>query len=467
MNMRNGEVHNAPIARCYATQLLRLDSGRGATVRDAGGRRYLDFSAGIAVNALGHGRRDLARIAAREMRRRIHVSNLFTTEPTVRLAARLVESTIGDSARTEGTRAAGKHAGSRRAGEPGDPARAGTGVSEAGHFSAVFFGNSGTEANEAALKFARLYARTMRGAGNHRLVSFTGGFHGRSMGALSTTANAAYREPFEPLIGGVEYLPYNDIDALDALDSTVAGVIVEPIQGEGGLDALTPEFAQALNDRCGAHDIVLIADEIQSGMGRSGELYACDTVGLVPDIVTLSKPLAAGLPLSATLIPERINAMLKPGDHGSTFGGGPVTCAVAERVWDNVSAPSFLERVREAGLRLTAGLEELATAHPIASGGVKGSGLLCGLALEVDSGHAKEAVTAIMAAAREAGLLILRSGSNVLRIAPPLTIRKREIDRGLDLLDSALERVEAEHPEWLSTQAQESALEAREHAKAR
>ncbi len=418
MDMSNGEVHQPPFARCYASQLLRIDSGRGATVRDAAGRRYIDFTAGIAVNALGHGRRDLARVAAREMRRRIHVSNLFATEPAVRLAEELVAS---------------------------------------GPFDACYFGNSGTEANEAALKFARLYALRTRGEGHHRIVSFTNGFHGRSMGALSATATRAYREPFEPLLPGVEYLPFNDAKALESLDDRVAAIVVEPIQGEGGLDSVTAEFASALNEVCRRYDILMIADEIQSGLGRSGRLYAGELSGLKPDIVTLSKPLAAGLPLSATLIPERVNRLLSPGDHGSTFGGGPVTTAVALRVWRTIREPRFLQRVQSAGERLAAGLERLAASHAIVAGGGTGAGLLRGLKLAVSPEQAKAATGEIMAAARVQGLLILRSGADVLRFAPPLTIADREIERGLDRLDAALETVEREHPEYAASPAKEPA----------
>ncbi len=409
MKMQDAVIHNPPFARCYSQELLRIDSGKGATLRDAAGRRYIDFTAGIAVNALGHGRRDLARIAAREMRRRIHVSNLFTTQPTVDLAGALVESgTTGNS----------------------------------GPFEACYFSNSGTEANEAALKFARLYRHRTKGEGHHTLVSFSRGFHGRTMGALSMTANAAYREPFAPLIGGVEFYDYNDMSGLEKLGPGVAAVIVEPVQGEGGLDQLSSEFAAALNEKCREHDILLIADEVQSGLGRTGNLYGSDLVGLKPDIVTLSKPLAAGLPLAATLIPKRVNELLKPGDHGSTFGGGPVTSAVALKVWNTVRQDRFLARVREAGTRLSTGLAGLVTNHPIASR-VKGAGLLRGLELQVDGDGGSSAVGDVLAAARARGLLVLKSGSSVVRIAPPLTIRNRDIDRGIALLDKALGDVES------------------------
>ena len=403
MNMQDAVVYNPPFARCYAQELLRIDSGKGATLRDAAGKRYTDFTAGIAVNALGHGRRDLARIAAREMRRRIHVSNLFTTQPTVDLAAALVES---------------------------------------GPFDACYFSNSGTEANEAALKFARLYRHRTKGEGHHKLVSFSRGFHGRTMGALSITSNAAYREPFEPLLGGVEYYAYNDVAGLETLGPDVAAVIVEPVQGEGGLDQLSSEFAAALNAKCREHDILLIGDEVQSGLGRTGHLFGSELVGLKPDIVTLSKPLAAGLPLAATLIPDRVNELLKPGDHGSTFGGGPVTSAVALKVWNTVRRERFLARVREAGTRLSTALASLVTKHPIAAG-VKGAGLLRGLELQVDGDGGSAAVGDVLAAARSKGLLVLKSGGAVVRIAPPLTISNRELDRGIALLDEALGDVES------------------------
>lgn len=394
-------ISNTKIAHCYANRAMVLTDGRGATVRDRTGRRYIDFTAGIAVNILGHGRRDLARIAAREMRRRIHASNLFASVPTVQLAAHLVAS---------------------------------------GPFAACFFGNSGSEANEAALKFARLYAHRTRGAGHHGIVSFSQGFHGRTMGSLSATHKASYREPFEPLVGGVRYLPFNDVSALAELDARTAGVIVEPIQGEGGLTAMSREFASALSETCREHDIVLIADEVQSGMGRTGRLYGSNTVGLAPDIVTLSKPLAAGLPLSATLIPERINELLSPGDHGSTFGGNPVASAVALRVWRELTRTGFLDRVVQAGERLEEGLQSISAQSPIL-GTPRGLGMLRGVPVETDGEPAPDLLGRIIEQARVEGVLILRSGTNMIRLAPPLNIRDRLLTDGLARLERAVEQV--------------------------
>lgn len=404
-------VSDTHIAHCYANRTMVLTDGRGATVRDRSGRRYIDFTAGIAVNILGHGRRDLARIAAREMRRRVHVSNLFASVPTLELASHLVAS---------------------------------------GPFAACFFGNSGSEANEAALKFARLYAHRTRGAGHHGIVSFSNGFHGRTMGSLSATHKAAYREPFEPLIGGVHYLPYNDVDALQELDERTAAVIVEPMQGEGGLTVMSGDFAAALNDICRVHDIILIADEVQSGLGRTGRLYGSHSVGLAPDIVTLSKPLAAGLPLSATLIPERVNALLSPGDHGSTFGGGPVVTAVGLKVWQEVTRRGFVDRVREAGEMIAEKLSDMSAKSDIL-GSPRGLGLLRGVPVETGGSDDGSVLGRIMEAARGEGLLILRSGSNVIRLAPPLNIRDRELTEGLARLERAVQQIEHEYHKEKST----------------
>jgi acetylornithine/N-succinyldiaminopimelate aminotransferase len=400
-----------PFPRNYASELLTLERGAGVYVEDADGTQYLDLGAGIAVNALGYGRADLAEIAHEQMLKLIHVSNLYTTRPALELGDKLIASTPSTGAK---------------------------------RFAAVHFGNSGAEANEAAIKYARLYAHQTRGAGHHRLLAFSNGFHGRTMGSLSVTPNPKYREKFEPLIPGVEFAPYNDPDALEkTLDETFAGVIVEVVQGEGGLRTMTREFAHALNELCEKHDVMLIADEIQTGLGRTGFLYGSESVGLDPDIVSLSKPLAGGLPLSATLIPPKINDLLHVGDHGSTFGGGPVTTAVARRVWDIVSDMEFLASIRVSAEHLQAGLERLQERFSFISG-LRGMGMLRGLAVEVASDRTPEVMTRILAVARENGLLVLKSGGNIIRIAPPLVITPDEIDRGLGLLEVSLSHIEEE-----------------------
>jgi acetylornithine/N-succinyldiaminopimelate aminotransferase len=256
------------------------------------------------------------------------------------------------------------------------------------------------------------------------------------MGALSATPNQKYREPYEPLLPGMEVSELNDSTALEAmLDETFAAVIVEVIQGEGGLRMVEPGFAQTLNRLCRELDVLLIADEIQTGLGRAGALFASELVGLEPDILCLSKPLAGGLPLSATVIPERVDELLHAGDHGSTFGGGPVTCAVAQHVVDVISDPVFLQAVADRAATLTRLLDEMVREVDVAVER-RGAGLLQGLVIAGDDPASR--VSDVMGSCREQGVLLLRSSSDVVRIAPPLTISNSELERGLSVLRAAL-----------------------------
>ena len=402
MQRHGALVTDHPMPGVFTPELLVLEHGEGCRLRDAAGRSYLDFGAGIAVNALGYGREDLAAAAAEQMRKLIHVSNLYATEPALALAERLIAS----------------------APERADIAR-------------VQFTNSGSEANETALKYARLLASRTGREGKHRIACFSGGFHGRTMGALSCTPTAKYQEPFAPLMAGVTALPFDDVDAVcAALDDSFCAVIVEVVQGEGGLDVMSERFADTLNQLCRRHAIMLIADEVQTGLSRTGELYASSLVGLEPDLITLAKPLGGGLPLAATLIPAPIDAQLHVGDHGTTFGGGPVTCAVGNLVWDTVAAPKFVAEVRSRGRYLRAGLGKLVDASP-RLGRVKGAGLLTGVTVtgEVEGAPA---IGKLVPALRDAGMLALRSGDDVLRLAPPLIISEAEIDEGLAIVESTL-----------------------------
>ena len=421
-----------PLAKCFAPEWLVIERGEGVWLIDAAGNRYLDFAGGIAVNALGYGREDLARVAAEQMRRLIHISNLFTTEPAIRLAQKMTERGIPGGAAADG-------------------------------FAAVQFMNSGAEANETALKFARLHALRRRGEGHHVLVSFSGAFHGRTLGALSVTPSAKYQDPFRPLVPGTEVLPYNDVAALENAFTLAcgggsagnggggacryAGLIVEVVQGEGGLASMTREFAAALNRLCRRHDVILIADEVQTGLARTGTFYACEGVGLEPDIVTLAKPLAAGLPLSAVLIPAKVNDLLHVGEHGTTFGGGPVTTALAGHVWDILTAPGFVEGVAKRGALLRERLQALAARFPFL-GEVRGRGLLAGL--EVVPAEAAKAglggpggdpLKAAVDGMRDRGLLLLRSGERFLRIAPPLVISEEEIGTGIAVMQRTFEEL--------------------------
>ena len=414
MNDESALVREHPLPNCFAPELLMIARGEGVWLEDRSGKRYLDFAGGIAVNALGYGRQDLADIARDQMLKLTHISNLFITEPTLELGRKMLKTTRELCGR---------------------------------EFQAVQFLSSGSEANETALKYARLYALRRKGPGAHKLLSFTGGFHGRTLGSLSVTPNAKYQDPFRPLLPGVESLQYNDVEALErTLDASFAGVIVEVVQGEGGLASMSRDFADALNRSCRKADAILIADEVQTGMGRTGDFYASLGVGLQPDLITLAKPLAAGLPLAAVLIPPEINSQIHLGDHGTTFGGGPVTTAVAGRVWDLLSQPEFIARVRETGAFLGERLRALAEEFPKACAGVRGKGLLRGVEIPTDTPGTGEPtapvtpspgpdpLTALVDELRGEGLLVLRSGSNVLRIAPPLVITPEELEAGIGIL---------------------------------
>jgi len=376
----------------YAAELLVVASGDGVRLTDAAGKRYLDFAGGIAVNALGYGREDLARAAYEQMLRLPHISNVFANEPALELAGRLRAT---------------------------------------GDWAAVFFGNSGAEANEAALKYARLYALRTKGPDHHRILCFSGAFHGRTFGALSCTPTAKYQDPFQPLVPGFSVAPYNDEAAIEStLEAGFAGVIVEVVQGEGGLTCMSPAFAATLNRLCRKHDVLLIADEVQTGLCRTGDLFASRGIGLAADLITLAKPLAGGLPLSAVLIPDKVNRLIHFGEHGTTFGGGPVTTAVALKVWDIVSQPSFAADVKAKGAYLGELLEGMRSRRA-SVGEVRGRGLLRGFTFTGD-------LAALVARLQERGLLVLRSGTDVIRIAPPLVISKEELAEGVNIIEEAL-----------------------------
>ena len=399
---------DTPFAHNYAREVLRITRGKGVYLWDADGNRYLDFGSGIAVNALGYGNKGLAKAVGRQMKRLVHVSNLYATPPGLELGYRLLEFASP----------MGRHP-----------------------FTGVHFGNSGAEANESAIKYARLYAHETRGPGHHKILSFEHAFHGRTMGALSATPKVTYRNKFEPLLPGFETVPYNDRTALEeTLDDTFAAVIVEVVQGEGGLTPIRPGIVDTLNESTARHDVLLIADEIQTGLGRLGGYFGCTTAGLTPDIVTLSKPLAGGLPLSATLIPDRVNALLQPGDHGTTFGGGPVTATAGLFVLDRLTERGFLQTIRERSAQLEEGLNSLMQRFSFIPG-LRGRGMLRGIRIDLGE-HQESLFPRIIGIARDRGLLVLRSGTDVTRIAPPLIISRNELQRGLDLLAATFEEIE-------------------------
>jgi acetylornithine/N-succinyldiaminopimelate aminotransferase len=375
----------------YAQPDLVLARGEGCRVWDEDGREYLDFTAGIAVNALGHASRVVTEaIEAHLATGLVHTSNLFRTRPGAELAELLVSLSF--------------------------PGR-------------VFFCNSGGEANEAAFKFARRWGGA---AGKRDFVAFHGSFHGRLFGTLAATDRPAYRDPFQPLMPGVRFCDVGDVEGVRAALSggTVAAVIIEPVQGEGGVVPVPEPFLRELRRACDDSDTLLIFDEIQCGLGRTGELFAWQHAGVVPDLLTLAKPLAGGLPMGAVVASEPVAQALHPGDHGTTFGGGPLVASVALAVVRHIAEPAFLAGVRATSRHLDGALESLASDTP-AVRSARGLGLMRGIVLDRPAGP-------VIARARELGLLLVSAGAEVVRLVPPLTIERRELDEGLSILAEAL-----------------------------
>lgn len=369
---------------------LVLVKGKGAILFDKDGKAYVDFAAGIGVNGLGYGDGRVVAAIRKQAGQLIHASNLFHTEPTAQLADRLAAVAF--------------------------PAK-------------VFFCNSGTEAWEGAMKFAR---RVGKPAGRTEFVCFERAFHGRTMGALSTTWSPKYREPFEPLIPGVRFCPWDDLKAVEAtVTDKTAAVMIEPVQGEGGVRPARPEFLRGLADLCRERGALLVLDEVQCGLGRTGRMFAFQHAGVVPDILTLAKPLGGGLPMGAVLLKETLAPAIAVGDHGSTFGGNPVAAAASLVVLDRLTSPGFLEGVAKKGLSLQRGLKKLARAHPAAIAEVRGQGLMVGVEFHGEAGPVHKGL-------RERGYLATKAGDKVLRLLPPLVVKPREIRGFLDALADVL-----------------------------
>lgn len=379
----------------YKRAPMELVQGEGVELIDSDGKRYLDFASGIAVNALGYGDSGIAAALQEALKSGlIHTSNLYRTAPGERLASKLTESSFA---------------------------------------SKVFFCNSGAEANEGAFKFARRWARKTGGDAKVELVALRGSFHGRLFASLAATDRPSYRAPFRPLAGGVSICE-RDLHELDAAlsEETVAALIVEPIQGEGGVRVLDPEFLQRLRTITEARQIALIFDEIQCGLGRTGHLFAYESTGVVPDMVTLAKPLAGGLPMGAVLVSDEIAATIEAGDHGTTFGGGPLVAAVANYVLERVSNPALLKAVRENGDWLGQQLETIARRSGKIRA-VRGTGFIWGLDV-VDS------ATEIVKRGWDEGLLTLTAGEHTLRLLPPLIMDKSDLMRGVAILERIIAR---------------------------
>ena len=378
------------VLQSYVRPEVVFSHGEGAYLVDTEGKKYLDFASGIAVTALGHADKEWATAVSEQAHKLTHVSNLYHSEPHALLAKRLVENSFADR---------------------------------------VLFCNSGAEANEGALKFARKWAK-MQDGNKTKIIAFSGGFHGRTMGSLSATYKEQYRAPFGPLVPEVVFVKYNDLEAAAAaIDDNTCAVIVEPVQGEGGVNPATAVFLQGLRDLCNQYHAALIFDEVQCGLGRTGKLWGYQHFDVTPDIMTLAKPLAGGLPIGAVLTTQAIADAIKPGDHGSTFAAGPLVCHAANVVFDRVSQPAFLEQVAHTGAYLRHRLETLETEEIVE---VRGMGLLVGVEM-------KTAVSPLIAAARAKGLLIISAGENIVRMAPPLIIGESHVNEAVGILEACLE----------------------------
>lgn len=368
----------------------------GSRVWDTEGREYIDFSGGIAVNALGHCHPALVDALNAQMHKLWHISNIYTTRPAQELAQKLVKHSFADK---------------------------------------VFFCNSGAEANEAALKLARKYAHDRFGGGKSEIVACINSFHGRTLFTVSVGGQPKYSKDYAPLPQGITHVPFNDIAALEAaVGEQTCAVIIEPIQGESGILPATAEYLQTARRLCDRHNALLILDEVQTGMGHTGRLFAYEHYGVVPDILSSAKALGCGFPIGAMLATEKIAAAFQPGTHGSTFGGNPMACAVGSRAFDIINAPETLHNVRSQGQKLQTALLDLGRKTGLFSQ-VRGMGLLLGCVLDVPyRGRAAE----IVAAALKHGVMILVAGADVLRFAPSLLLNDEDMAEGLARLENAL-----------------------------
>lgn len=387
-------VDKADYLPVFARYQIVLDHGDGVNVYDTAGKKYIDFLGGIAVNVLGHGNKELVKAIADQAARMIHVSNLYYTEAQATAAEKLV-----------------KLSGLHRA----------------------FFANSGAEANEGAIKLARKYTH-QKDAEKSTIITAWHSFHGRTLATLTATAQPKYQEGFGPLPAAFDYVTYGDLAELEAkMNDKVSAVMLETIQGEGGVYVPSAEYLKGVRALCDKYGALLIFDEIQCGIGRTGSFFAYEGFGVKPDIVTLAKGLAGGVPIGAVITTEEVASALHPGDHGTTFGGNPLACAAANVVLDTVAAPAFLQNVAKLGDYFTAELKKLAAKYPGLIKEVRGKGLMLGAELTRDD-IGRDIVNDVLAN----GAIINCTAGNVLRFVPPLIITEADIDAVLACVDKAL-----------------------------
>jgi predicted acetylornithine/succinylornithine family transaminase len=366
--------------------------GKGMYVCDADGKEYLDFGAGIAVLALGHSHPSIVAAAKKQAALMLHGSNLYYTLPQIELAKLLVKHSFGDR---------------------------------------VFLSNSGTEANEAAIKFARKWA-TMKSPKKFNVLSFSDGFHGRTYGAMSATAQTRFQRGFTPIAPGFYYAPFNDITATKKILSKhqFAAVLIEPVQGESGVNFASEKFMRFLRSWCTKNSTALIFDEVQCGIGRTGTLWSYEKYGIIPDMMTLAKPIGGGLPLGALVCKEMFASAIQPGDHGTTFGGNPLSCALGCVIMETVSDKKFLAKVKENGAYLVEKLQKIAKSQPSIKE-IRGVGLMIGVEMNSDPAE-------IIAECRKKGLLVIKAEHNTVRFVPPLIAGKKDIDKAVGIFGKVL-----------------------------
>ncbi len=400
----------SPLLPTYARAEISFERGEGPWLFGRDGERYLDFGAGIAVNGLGHAHPHLVKALTEQAGKLWHTSNLYQIPEGEQLARRLVENTFAD---------------------------------------VVFFANSGAEANEAAIKMARKF----QAAGGHperfRIITFEGAFHGRTLATIAAGGQAKYLEGFGPKVDGFDQVPLEDVKALEAaIGPETAALMIEPIQGEGGIRPVSNAFLRTLRSLCEQHDLLLIFDEIQTGVGRTGRFFAYEWTSVVPDIMSVAKGIGGGFPMGACLATAHAARGMTVGTHGTTFGGNPLAMAVGNAVLDVVLEPGFLARVERSGLLLRQRLAELKDRHPAIIAEIRGQGLILGLRTHVPN-------TDLIAAARAHKLILIAAGDNVCRLLPPLIVTDEEIGEAFERLDAACTALEAE----LQVTAQRGAAE--------
>jgi acetylornithine/N-succinyldiaminopimelate aminotransferase len=376
---------------------LAFERGEGCWLVAASGERYLDFGTGIAVNSLGHSHPHLVKALTEQVGRLWHVSNLYKMPDGERLATRLCEASFADTA---------------------------------------FFTNSGAEANECAIKIARKYHAANGAPERYRMITFEGAFHGRTLATLAATGQKKYLDGFGPVVDGFDQLPLGDVDAVKkAIGPQTGAILIEPIQAEGGIRNVAPQFLKTLRQLCDQHGLLLICDEVQTGIGRTGEIFAYQRSGIAPDIMTLAKGIGGGFPFGACLATTEAAKGMTPGTHGSTFGGNALAMAAGNAVLDVVLAPGFLDKVRRNSLLLKQRLAEVKDRHAGVIEEVRGEGMLIGMRAAVPMAQLVDAL-------RAEKLLTVGAGENVVRLLPPLVVSEAEIDQAVDMIDRACTRIE-------------------------